>query len=152
MNFLFAKSENKIFGDGFKATMKGKVTNSIVNSNLFLIVKKYKEDVDKALTEFNECMEKTKNTLLPELFEIEKKNLIGELLRSFNSMDEISVRCGIQYLYSKKPYNNTEIIEQIQKMTFQEYQNVIQTYITQDKMYVAYVGKKVDSVKDKFTF
>ena len=110
------------------------------------------EDVDKALAEFNECMEKTKNTLLPELFEIEKKNLIGELLRSFNSMDEISVRCGIQYLYSKKPYNNTEIIEQIQKMTFQEYQNVIQTYITQDKMYVAYVGKKVDSVKDKFTF
>lgn len=105
-----------------------------------------------ALQEFNSCLQKTKNSILPELFEIEKKNMIGEVLRQFDSLEEISTLCGIQYLYTKKPYDIDEVVEFIKNMTFEKYREIVQKYVSQDKMYLSYVGKKVNGAKELFQF
>ena len=110
------------------------------------------EEAMTSLQEINNCLQKTKNTLLPEFFEIEKKNLIGEVLREYDSMEEIATKCGVQHLYTKKPYDIDEVLSFISNMTFEEYRKVIQEYITPEKMYMSYVGKKVDGAREVFDF
>jgi len=110
------------------------------------------EEAMTTLQEFNNCLQKTKNTLLPEFFEIEKKNLIGEVLRDYDSMEEIATKCGVQHLYTKKPYDIDEVLTFINDMTFEEYRKVVQQYISPDKMYMSYVGKKVNNAREVFDF